>query len=151
MRAVGGLGGIGASLAPKPWAVYNATRARLLSDSNINFFVAGQATEQADGQDSEGDGLRERQAAKAERGQEENEGAHKEGGGSGQGLVLQGLGSQHHSFGLRPVWPGPECTSKCVWSLGLVMQAWTAQSAEEEAAIVNQLVTTAQHNLLHEG
>jgi len=68
------------------------------------------------------------------------------------GRFASGLGSPHHSYGLRDRNPGPECNSNCVWHLGLVMQGMTAESFTERARCMRQvLATDAGQNLLHEG
>jgi len=62
-----------------------------------------------------------------------------------------GLGSQHISGGLRPVWPGPGCSQQCIWHLGLIMQAMTSSSNTEKEACLQQVAATAWHGLMHEG
>ncbi len=63
-----------------------------------------------------------------------------------------GLGSQHHSFGLRWVTPGPQCTGECIWHLGLIMSGWTASSKSEKTHYLQMLLNTDNdQHLLHEG
>ena len=63
-----------------------------------------------------------------------------------------GLGSQHASTGLRPIWPGEECTeNNCIWHLGLIMQALSSKDPRERNSCLEQVVATAWHGLMHEG
>jgi meiotically up-regulated gene 157 (Mug157) protein len=62
-----------------------------------------------------------------------------------------GLGSQHETGGLRPEWPGRECTRDCIWHLGLIMQGLTAQEQVEEDDVLRQVLSTAWHGYMHEG
>jgi len=63
---------------------------------------------------------------------------------------LQGLGSQHHSFGLAR--DGNRCDGDCIWHLGLGIQGLTANSREEKVKVMNEILRTdAGTNLLHEG
>ena len=41
------------------------------------------------------------------------------------GIEASGLGSRHTSHGLRIIHKGPECKERCVWPLGLIMEAIT--------------------------
>uniref|UniRef100_A0A6U9GCT6 Alpha,alpha-trehalase n=1 Tax=Zooxanthella nutricula TaxID=1333877 RepID=A0A6U9GCT6_9DINO len=66
------------------------------------------------------------------------------------GKRIKGLGSQHHSMGLRAM--GSECMGDCVWHLGLVMQGMTAEIPEEKADCMRQILSTDAGKLfLHEG
>eukprot|EP01059_Diplonema_ambulator_P015421 TRINITY_DN2654_c0_g3_i4.p1 TRINITY_DN2654_c0_g3~~TRINITY_DN2654_c0_g3_i4.p1 ORF type:complete len:494 (+),score=119.15 TRINITY_DN2654_c0_g3_i4:84-1484(+) len=68
------------------------------------------------------------------------------------GSFATGLGSQHHSFGLRGHNPGPQCTGNCIWHLGLVMEALTSPDRSVKRDKLNQIITTlARQSLLHEG
>jgi meiotically up-regulated gene 157 (Mug157) protein len=90
---------------------------------------------------------------------------------TGDVAAVVGLGSQHQSLGLRPQWPGQECTEQCVWHLGLVMQGMTAADHateeggdkgggnddddgggdSEKAKCLQLVLDTAFHGLMHEG
>jgi len=65
-------------------------------------------------------------------------------------LVRSGLGSQHHSFGLRK--EGEECRDGCIWHLGLIMQGFTAVNNKEKVDMMLEILNTdAGTGLLHEG
>jgi hypothetical protein len=65
--------------------------------------------------------------------------------------ALEGLGSQHHSHGLRLL-HGPECHGKCLWHLGLIMQGMTASSEEERRHCMEEILSSnCKTNRLHEG
>ena len=66
-----------------------------------------------------------------------------------------GLGSQHHSFGLRYITPGPQCEGECIWHLGLIMEGWTSANQTVRDEMMNLLLETGVDPngklLLHEG
>jgi len=64
-------------------------------------------------------------------------------------MGLEGLGSPHHSFGLRS---GSPCNGDCIWHLGLVMQGMTANDKTEKRKCMQEILASdAATNLLHEG
>eukprot|EP00754_Rhynchopus_humris_P048906 Rhum_TRINITY_DN8059_c0_g1::Rhum_TRINITY_DN8059_c0_g1_i1::g.26024::m.26024/K09704/K09704; uncharacterized protein len=68
------------------------------------------------------------------------------------GSFASGLGSQHHSWGLRSHNPGPQCRGNCIWHLGLIMQGMTTPKAAEKKQLLETVLSTlAGQKLLHEG
>jgi meiotically up-regulated gene 157 (Mug157) protein len=71
-----------------------------------------------------------------------------------EGQVAAGLGSGHQSHGLRPASHnrGAQCFEKCVWPLGLIMEARTAGDAKREKEILLLLLKTDDgQQYMHEG
>ena len=69
-----------------------------------------------------------------------------------EGTFASGLGSAHHSFGLRSKNPGMPCRDNCIWHLGLIMQGVTAQTLSEKTDMIKTILKTlADQDLLHEG
>jgi len=63
---------------------------------------------------------------------------------------FQGLGSQHHSLGLRT--GGRQCFGDCIWHLGLAMQGITADSQDEKTRVMNMMLKSDDgQDLMHEG
>lgn len=72
--------------------------------------------------------------------------------GKGHGKNFSGLGSHHSSLGLRRSKYAKECTGKCVWHLGLIMQGMTAASEQEQLRCMQQVLSTScGRDMLHEG
>ena len=69
------------------------------------------------------------------------------------GEAASGLGSTHQSHGLRPLHPGTQCFSKCVWPLGLIMEGLTLPRADPRQAELQALLlrTDDGTGFMHEG
>jgi meiotically up-regulated gene 157 (Mug157) protein len=68
------------------------------------------------------------------------------------GAVAAGLGSGHQSHGLRPATHGPQCFEDCIWPLGLIMEAFTADDKKREKEILQLLLKTDDgQRYMHEG